>query len=65
MGALSSRCHRIAESRIFQVSILAVIVANAVVIGLETYPAVRERWDGALLEPNSSTGADDQAPIAW
>jgi voltage-gated sodium channel len=49
MGALSSRCHRIAESRVFQVSILAVIVANAVVIGLETYPAVRERWDGALL----------------
>ena len=29
-------------------SILGVIVANAVVIGLETYPAIREDWGGLL-----------------
>lgn len=48
MGAIASRCHRLAEARWFQVTILAVIIANAVVIGLETYPAVREDWSGLL-----------------
>ncbi|TVR26999.1 MAG: ion transporter [Ilumatobacter sp.] len=48
MGVIAARCHRLAESRGFQMSILAVIVANAVVIGIETYPAVQERWGGVL-----------------
>ena len=48
MGVIAARCHRLAESRGFQMSILAVIVANAVVIGIETYPAVQENWGGVL-----------------
>ena len=48
MHAIAARCHRLAESRGFQMSILAVIVANAVVIGIETYPAVQEDWSGLL-----------------
>lgn len=43
-----ARCHRIAESRRFQLSIIAVIVVNAVLIGVETYPAARERYGDVL-----------------
>lgn len=35
---LARRCARIAESRAFEVTIVVVIGANAVVLGLETYP---------------------------
>lgn len=45
---LPARCHRIAESRVFQLTIIAVIIANAVVIGIETYPRVDERIGGLL-----------------
>lgn len=48
MDRLARRCHSIAESRPFQLAILAVIVANAVIIGLETYPLLKERWSGPL-----------------
>ena len=40
-------CRRIASSRRFQTAILAVIVANAVLIGLETSPALWERYGGS------------------
>jgi voltage-gated sodium channel len=43
-----SLCRRVAASRRFQNAILAVIVANAVLIGLETSPALWERH-GALF----------------
>ena len=39
-------CRRIASNRHFQTAILAVIVANAVLIGLETSPALWERYGG-------------------
>ena len=39
-------CRRIASSRRFQNAILAVIVANAALIGLETSPALWERYGG-------------------
>lgn len=49
-------CDRIAESRRFQLAILGVIVVNAVVIGLETYPGLMDsygdwfvRLDGLIL----------------
>lgn len=48
MGSVSSRSRYWSETKVFQWTILAVIVANAIVIGLETYPAVRERWGGAI-----------------
>jgi voltage-gated sodium channel len=35
---LARRCARIAESRPFELAIVAVIAANAVVLGVETYP---------------------------
>ena len=41
-------CRRIASSRWFQNGALAVIVANAVLIGLETYPALWDRYGGAF-----------------
>lgn len=48
MSRIAQRCHVIAESRPFQLAILVVIVANAIVIGLETYPAVKDRWSDGL-----------------
>lgn len=39
-------CRRIASSARFQGAVLAVIVANAVLIGLETSPALRDRYGG-------------------
>jgi len=51
MGILvmvSTRLHRIVEHAAFQRTILAVILVAAVVVGLETYPAMVERW-GFLL----------------
>ena len=41
MDRLSRACARIAASRLFDLAIFAVIVANAVVLGLETYDGVR------------------------
>jgi len=45
---LSSTLHVIVEHRYFQRTILAVILVAAVVVGLETYPHIVERW-GTLL----------------
>jgi voltage-gated sodium channel len=47
-SALVRRCADLADSSAFNIFIFAVILANAVVLGLETYPAV-EREAGGLL----------------
>ena len=49
MRRLAQTCARIADSQPFNVAIFAVIVANAVVLGLETYDSV-ERDAGGLLD---------------
>jgi voltage-gated sodium channel len=43
-----ARLHRWLESRLVQRSIIAVIVANAIVLGLETVPAVNAGYGGLL-----------------
>jgi len=48
IARLSRNCARIADSQPFNIAIFAVIVANAVVLGLETYSDV-EREAGGLL----------------
>jgi voltage-gated sodium channel len=47
-GRLASVCARIAESPRFQATIIAVILLNAVVIGLETYDSIADEY-GSLL----------------
>ena len=39
-GSFATRCHRIADSTAFQVFIVGVIIANAVVLGLDTYDSI-------------------------
>jgi voltage-gated sodium channel len=48
MSRLSATCGRIAGSTAFDVVIFAVIVANAVVLGLETYDELRSDIGGLL-----------------
>ena len=43
---------RITEHAVFQRFIIAVIVLNGAVVGLETYPAVTTRWGGLLESLN-------------
>jgi voltage-gated sodium channel len=38
LSSVAGRCARITESRVFEVVIITVIAANAVVLGIETYP---------------------------
>jgi len=45
---LVERAHRLTESKGFQRFIVAVILVNAAVIGMETYPHMEQQW-GALL----------------
>jgi hypothetical protein len=47
MGRLSATCGRIAGSTAFDVVIFAVIVASAVVLGLETYDELRSDIGGS------------------
>jgi voltage-gated sodium channel len=47
-------CRRIASSRWFQHAALAVIVANAALIGLETSPALWERYGGVFSVLNAA-----------
>lgn len=51
-GSIAARCARIAESSSFQIAILGVIVANAVVLGLETYDGIRADVGGELSAAN-------------
>jgi voltage-gated sodium channel len=48
MGSFAKTCARIADSRSFQLAVVVVILANAVVIGLETYDSIEQDY-GALL----------------
>jgi voltage-gated sodium channel len=59
-----SLCRRVAASRRFQNAILAVIVANAVLIGLETSPALWERWGGLFHALNFAVQAIFAVEIA-
>ncbi|MBX3355818.1 MAG: ion transporter [Phycisphaeraceae bacterium] len=45
---LAHHLHRIVESHWFQRTILGVILLAAIVVGLETYPAVMAEWGGLL-----------------
>lgn len=48
-GRIATHCARLAESGWFQGAVTAVIIANAAVIGMETYESL-EREQGALLD---------------
>jgi voltage-gated sodium channel len=48
-GRIAKECARLAESGWFQGAVVAVIIANAAVIGMETYDSL-ERRHGALLD---------------
>ena len=49
----SARCAQIADSSAFNIVIFAVIVANAVVLGLETYDSVASNYGGTLEALNA------------
>ena len=53
-GAMVHLCRRVASSRWFQNAALAVIVANAVLIGVETSPALWERYGGVFDALNAA-----------
>ena len=53
-GAMIHLCRRVASSRWFQNAALAVIVANAVLIGFETSPALWERHGGVFNVLNAA-----------
>jgi hypothetical protein len=61
MSRLSATCGRIAGSTAFDVVIFAVIVANAVVLGLETYDELRSDI-GGLLNTLNDPGSTARAP---
>ena len=48
-SGFSERCVRIAGSKRFQLTIFGVIVLNAIVLGLDTYDSVDERWGDTLF----------------
>jgi len=48
-SGFSERCARIAGSKRFQLTIFGVIVLNAIVLGLDTYDSVDERWGDTLF----------------
>jgi voltage-gated sodium channel len=46
-------CKRLVESRWFQHAVLGLIVVNAIVMGLETWPALAARWAGVFRTMNT------------
>jgi len=52
--SLAQRCRRVADSSRFQAFIFAVIVFNAIVLGLETYDALRAEIGGLLTVLNDA-----------
>jgi voltage-gated sodium channel len=54
VGAMVHLCRRVASSRWFQNAALSVIVANAVLIGVETSPALWERYGGLFNALNAA-----------
>jgi voltage-gated sodium channel len=51
--SLAGWCRRVAEDRRFGNTILAIILLNAVLVGLETSPALLARWQGLFRVANS------------
>ncbi len=51
-SSIVRRCARLADSSAFNLAIFAVILANAVVLGLETYDGVRREWGATLATLN-------------
>lgn len=51
---MSARCARLANSTAFNVAIFAVILANAVVLGLETYDSIVDELGGLLDALNAA-----------
>jgi voltage-gated sodium channel len=47
-------CQRLVESRWFQNAVLGLIVVNALVMGLETWPALAVRWPGLFRSMNGA-----------
>ncbi|MGW5863198.1 ion transporter [Streptomyces sp. NPDC055239] len=46
--ALAARCRTLIEARWFAVTVFTLILANATVLGVETYAGVTDRWDDQL-----------------
>lgn len=46
--ALAARCRRIVDAEWFGVTVFAVILANAALLGIETYDGLAARWHGPL-----------------
>ncbi len=53
MASARARVHQLVESRPFQRSIIALIVINAIILGLETYPGVRDAAGDVLHAINT------------
>ena len=54
LNAISNRCHAIVSDRRFQRAVLALIVANAVLMGVETSAALMERHGRLFLALNAA-----------
>jgi voltage-gated sodium channel len=52
MNGVAKRCARIADSRSFQLAVVFAILANGLVIGLETYDSIDDRYGGLLSTLN-------------
>ncbi|MFJ4847162.1 MULTISPECIES: ion transporter [unclassified Streptomyces] len=46
--AVAARCRRVVDADWFGVAVFAVILANAAVLGVETYDGLADRWHGPL-----------------
>lgn len=46
--ALAARCRRVVDSEWFGVTVFALVLANAAVLGVETYDGIAARWHGPL-----------------
>ncbi|MFB7290270.1 ion transporter [Actinacidiphila glaucinigra] len=47
-AALAVRCREVVESEWFGVTVFALVLANAAVLGVETYDGITARWHGSL-----------------
>ncbi|MFE1800475.1 ion transporter [Streptomyces sp. NPDC059517] len=47
-AALAARCRGVTEARWFAAAVFALIIANALILGIETYTGVVHRWHGQL-----------------
>lgn len=63
-GDLSARCRALTTSTTFQGAVLALILVNAAVMGLETSAAMRAAWGGALDAVNAAIQAAFVVEIA-